>query len=178
MKDETPLYDVLRDILADVNQWLQYGEAKNGIMITVNLALIVGIGTVVTAWENVPVPIVVAGIAISIGLLVGSMFSLVSFFPKLQKHSYAPADRALEGGNLLFFGDIEKYAPRSYLEALAASLGAKVGTHRLHEDLASQIVTNSIIATKKFKLFAIALRVSAYAIFFPVVAGLSYWGSL
>lgn len=53
-----------------------------------------------------------------------------------------------------------------------------MGTHRLHEDLASQIVTNSIIATKKFKLFAFALKVSAYAIFFPVVAGLSYWGSL
>jgi hypothetical protein len=177
MTNTPSLYESLRDALTDVNQWLQFAEAKNGILITLDMAIVVGIGTIATSWNYIPLPIVISSISISVGLMIGASVSFLSFFPRLEKHHGLPDGPNRVGGNLFFFGDIAGYDPQYYLRQVIDSVGTSERALRIHQDLANQIVTNSRIALRKFRLFSIGLKFSAGAIFFPSVAVLTYLGS-
>jgi hypothetical protein len=75
-----------------------------------------------------------------------------------------------EQDNLMFYGDIVKYEPKSFLYAIYKQEGIKPkATSHFEIDLAEQIVTNSGIADWKYQLFKIALWSTLSAVITPLL---------
>jgi hypothetical protein len=164
-------YQALRDVLSDVNGWLHYAEAKNAALIGANFAISVALVAAVTAMEGGD-PVWLGSIAATAGtLLLGGIVSLTSFFAKLSPPA-SPASSSSWTGNTLYFGDLVKIDPESYLGVMRSSLGATGDASQIEKDLAGQIIVNSRIASPKFLRFNTALRITICGLTIPPVAGI------
>jgi hypothetical protein len=168
--DERPsTYTLLRDILNDVNHWLQFAEAKNAVLVTFDLALVVGIGTIASTGSNLPeffkeISLITCG-----GLTISALMAMSSFFPSLIRFLDPETAGSNFTGNPFYFGDLATASGQTLLNALYSKSGGG-GRGALDGDLANQIVTNSKITLRKFGAFTWALRVAGAFILFALIA--------
>jgi hypothetical protein len=163
--------------LDSVNQWLKYGEAKNGILLTLCIAGLAGIASYVSAKDPInkqieDLLVVGAGTLVAVSLPV-----LASFFPILNPTGALASLWAhpSESDNLEYFGHLRKYDGASLVAKIAERYFAGAGDEARGDlvllDLADQVVTNSRIAWDKFLYF----RASVYSLAVGFVAmGLTY----
>lgn len=151
----------LRYILATVNEWLKFAEAKNGALLVADIAVLVGIFSLQSepAGHRVLVQL-------SIPLLIASgTSSLVSYIPQMRALSYPSKKGAQKRSNLLFYGHIAEHDPQSYIETLyAESGGAPSNVTPIEVGYAEQIITNSRIAVKKYRCFRVGLWLTILAL--------------
>src|SRR5690606_22776252 len=156
------------DILSDVNQWLHFSEAKNAVLVTFDLALVVGIGTIATTGIGLPESFTVLSTVVCLGLMASAIIALSSFFPSFLKFLDSEVGDSYEG-NVFYFGDLSSASSCDFLTEIYRKASGHERT-AFDVDLANQIVTNSRIAIRKLRVFTFALRISVAFLLFAFFA--------
>lgn len=164
MTTDTDLQVVLRDLLSLAHQQVQFAEAKNGALLTLNFALIVGIVAVsrdslVWQWKAY-----MFTVAASIGL--AGLMAVVSFMPRLSPIKDVSS---ASSGNVAFTGDIAKMGAAVFLLDLMKKLGTSVKPSGYCIDLADQVYVNARIAATKFRWFQLAAIITVLGLVLPSV---------
>ncbi len=165
------LTDQLRETFKLVNEWLRFAEAKNAAIFGANAGLAFGVAK---ALFDSPPP---AEIWMKVGLcgallcsVCACLVALSSFLPQLrfQKSS---AIALHPHHSLLYFGALQSFKADALVNSTLLALRQDAdGISEIDRHYADQIVTNSGITTKKYKLFARAGWLTFAAILFPVFA--------
>ena len=159
----------LKDIFNNVNEWLKFAEAKNGILIALlgtALFTLLDKSTSILFLNNISISnntlvikfdinlfVSLYLVFLIIFLVIAISIMLISFLPQ-TKQVFKIKDIKNENDNSLFYGDIIKYTPEEYLEFIEPD---RENFSRSELDYAYQIVINSHIAYKKYKYFELAL---------------------
>ncbi|MEZ9060436.1 Pycsar system effector family protein [Vibrio pelagius] len=143
----------LEKVFSNVNDWLKFAETKSASLTAANGVVLFGVLRVTKDIEFS----VVSEAMIYISLVcfgLSLLFCLSSFIPSLSLPWAHKKSSVQESDNLLFFGHIENYTPKSYLNKLSKSIGVNEYCASKYEYmLASQIITNSVIASYKYSVF-------------------------
>ena len=151
---EKNVEETLWRVFENINRWLQYAERKNAVVLTfigIQLTLIKVLVKDIDGWLFI-LSLVVLGLCF--------VTTLISFFPQTiipwWFYFYSKSsDETSEEDNLLFYGHIKKYSQSAYVDTMEKYLGGVIRGHRTLEDLCGQIVRNSEIASKKFRIFKV-----------------------
>lgn len=173
--------DKLLSILAIVNEWLRFAEAKNAVLLAFCGAAITAIVTYLAAAKPLTWPTTIGLGTSALLLCISSLVSSLSFIPKtdldhLIWRRRRPKKNACSSqesnDNLYYFNSLRKYDSYSLLDALNKDyFDSRVPKPYKKEDLdlASQITINSDIASGKFMLFAASARILVCSIAFALV---------
>jgi hypothetical protein len=103
---------LLKETLDSVVRWLTFAEAKNGLLVAANSALLVGATQLVSAgwWQNANLglkcSVLIGGVCSTIALV----FAMIALLPRTalpwEKSSGLPET---EKDSFIFFGHIAKY---------------------------------------------------------------------
>ena len=143
--------DRLWRIFENVNNWLEYAERKNAIVLLF-------IGTQLTLGKLFIERLDGWLLACAIALGICFLLTLASFFPKTaltwSVYFWAESTEAQSPtDNLLYFADVSKYSKAEYIGALEVYLKEDFSEQKYLEDLCGQIVANSKITMAKFNIF-------------------------
>lgn len=179
-ENKKQLEDLLWNIFKNVNSWLEFAEKKNGV-----LATAVGISSALNFFNANSTLLTFASFAgglKTIGILLvlfAWLVAISSFLPqmefmKLLRKLYPrefqfglfekvtvktePQANHHSEDNLLFWGHINKYNPDDYLNAIQLKYDLNGEAGNLARQLSAQIVTNSVISTRKYRLFSRSLK--------------------
>ena len=161
MSEENNVLDELKHILEEVKTWLHFGESKHGALLAINLILIFKCTDFfINIEEKKIIGSKVFLIIIMTLYLFSTIISLISFMPKLNKLDDSDVDEDSNSttNNLLnFFGDIKKYSSsKQYLRDVYYKYFNMEQTSNfplIEQDYAKEIIINSQITNRKFKLF-------------------------
>ena len=162
----------LIQIFANINDWLKYSEVKNGVLLSLNSAVVMGF---ISLLKDAPIPL---KFSINLCLIPSFTLSLIvllsSFLPILDKlFNKKDEIREINGDNinLLFYGDLRKLSTSVYLKLLYQSCNEVIpeSFEKLELDLANQIIINSVITYRKLIFF----RIGAYIDFIGIFSGIS-----
>lgn len=158
-----PVEAKLTTLLATVNEWLKFAEAKNGGAVGLGsgaVAILLGYlseggfsffaGTLLT----------LGGICFVLSAVVG----ITSFSPRIDflRLKAQRLGKPTRSDNLFFFGHLAKYSPRGLVDAIVDKYLDEEAQedHELKDlqlDLASQVTINARITMWKLRLFNIAV---------------------
>ena len=167
--------DHLYKIFQNVNDWLKFSEAKNAMLIAFNGASIYGLmklldlNTVKTVAFFQVILVIVIGI-----IVISTVVALISFVPQVtivKPEEWFARDISK---NIFFFEYLKNQGPEEILREVSQP-DEPADFSTLERDLAVQIQQNSIIASRKFGYFTIALWITIAAYITVVVAGLLFW---
>ena len=154
----------LKTIFGNVNDWLKFAEAKNGVLITLNGgAIFAFISSFKDKLTLSGVDFLSAEFLFRIFCLeflacclISLLISLLSFLPQTkEKVFFFPPEPKRTNDNPLYFGDIQKYTAVELLDLIKDNHQSSYTQMEKH--YASQIVINSIITDRKVKYFKLAL---------------------
>lgn len=159
---------LLQFIFSNVNDWLKFGEAKNGAIFTFDSALMVAMLSAYPLDKLRPLSSYVH-VCLTLALLflvASAFFSLLSFLPKLSIP--VSSDETIRADdNILYFGHLKNYTPDGLLVRLEIDSGNQT---KLQRDFAVQIVTNSQIAWRKYRHFSISAWLLLGALLSPLLS--------
>ena len=147
-------YEAMSTVFGDIRGQVQFAEAKNGALFASTMALIIGIATILGSMAVVPKSVLIWLGSTGFGLAGAALMALLSFLPVMgtKRHRHSRGSDS-EGENLIFWGEIQRFTPTAYAEAFLKVMQIEALAPRLIVDLAEQIVINSSIAHRKFRLF-------------------------
>jgi len=174
----------LEYLFDNVNRWLQFAEAKNGVTLTASGAALFGVFHVIYSLK-VP-PLHPALTVMAFGLIAVILSSLLSFWSKLfigqtfaeKFYDKLIGQRVLTGArsrvpiemrSLMFYGHIRLFECSEYQQTLARFLGQKSPLTAWQKTLAEQIWVNSRIAYRKYTLFNVSIDLVFLAILASVL---------
>lgn len=146
------IYRILQDILRDIWEQQQYSELKNGVLLTLNVAIF---AIILRMYFQVKELIssnsfnkIIFFILILI-YIIHIFLILKSFFPKHR-------DNESNNINIFFFGDIQKVTSKDYLDLVIKKIESE-DTETINKDylldLSNQIVKLSEITQFKYTSF-------------------------
>lgn len=172
-KDEINMTDELKDIFDNVNNWLKFAEAKNATMTAGNGLVIFGVSKLILMKDLNINEYLLYYIYFSLFMMTLSfVVALISFMPNVKLPSYIFNNNEKKANNLLFFGSIMEYNEDNYLRDLKDTLGLENDNYKknkINQMYANQIIINSKIAMKKYKLFNMSLHFTLVAILSPIL---------
>lgn len=165
------IVDELKSIFENVNGWLKFAEAKNGALVAINGVFIFKCTDfLINLRDGKIFGNKIFLIAIMTFFLIALLFVFVSFLPDVSKKSDEEEneedkcvkckDRKCEN-ILMFYGDIAKYTdPKLYLNDLYMYYydSSKEEFNKKELDYAKEIIINSQITLRKFKIFKYSIR--------------------
>jgi hypothetical protein len=160
----------LESILDKSVDWLKFAEAKNGVILALNGAILFGISRLALGYtfDNKWLAYY-ALMAVGL-LLVSILIALLSFIPRLEAPFWMSYPSKPDKFNVIFFGHICTTSVQDYLNKYYETLEI-AGVHsKLDNQFANQIVINSKVAFIKFKQFEIAIWFTIAALLTPVGA--------
>lgn len=165
----------LKDIFANINDWLKYAEAKSATLIAGNGALIFGM-TETIKDSDIPKSIEYYSYMSMTLCLISMIICLLSVVPSLSMPWESKLHSVKETDNLLYFQDISKYTPINFLKNLSSRLNITACDFSGYQkDLAKQIIINSTIACKKYEFFKVAILFTVAALISPLGVLLLIW---
>ncbi|HYX34650.1 MAG TPA: Pycsar system effector family protein [Oligoflexus sp.] len=162
------LRDELRAILENVNKWLQHAESKNGAVITLNGASFFAIKGAFDLDK--------AGFLMKIYLgfllfciVVALVSSLLSFLPQ-TKISWISSKALTDAkDNVYFFGHLLNFQSNELIDRLKTDPGYQnYSEGEIDVALADQIITNSMIARRKYQYFKFSIWITLFGILTPI----------
>jgi len=158
------MYDKLKDIFQNVNDWLKFAEAKHGALMVLNSGVIFGVLSVRKDYLMVPNYIIMLTLAcLSLSLLC----SCISMFPRHRKQiGNKPKPK---NTNLFFNGHLALYDVADLKEELNKRNNSTHTFTELEENLIQQTIIAASIATRKYILFKRALIATVCAFIVPVI---------
>jgi hypothetical protein len=170
----------LKFIFSNVNEWLKFAEAKNGVLIAFNGAAIWGV------LQNLPIIcdisemlMLPAYIFLSFAF-AGIIVSFFSFMPALtlSKKAQKAIDKAIiKDHSAIFFRDVGKFNADDYLKILHTRSKAEKSdeSNSFLLDIANQIIANSRNTWLKYRMFFWALNITLIGMIVPIPFLLVYW---
>lgn len=156
-----------------VNEWLKFGEAKNGALVTLNGAAIVGMHNVVKMYS----PLDWWGSTwlwwATACCLLSMAIGLSSFYARTKVGAFSFAKGGADGGSAIYFGHLADMEKAELRKRVAPDLDATEVEYL--DDMASQVIINAKLARKKMALFNGALLVTMAGALTPVGMLLYYW---
>lgn len=147
--------DDLKFAFANVNDWLKFAEAKNGGLLALNVATLIGIlqcdKELFGAYHEIRAILIIA-FCLSSAICVYSISPIVNktqLFKKLKPEVFNAQKHKL---NYLFFGNTARLTSGQFQEIFLLRV-SNITLTDADKDLASQIVQNSEIALQKFVIF-------------------------
>ncbi|WP_187969615.1 Pycsar system effector family protein [Aquibium microcysteis] len=156
--------DQLNRLLDLAHHQVHFAEAKNGALITLNFALIVGMAAISgeeIAWQW---RVYMFSVGATLGL--AGIVAMLSFLPRLTP---IPDEVRKIGGNVAFTGDIAMMGSGSLLLALKSKMVLTDDPTPYCRDLAEQTYVNARIAATKFRRFRLAMWLTVGGFLFPTV---------
>ena len=154
----------LKNVFTNINDWLKFAETKTATLLTGNGLLIFGILRTIKGQEISSTQMSIIHFVLLM-LILSLLICLISFIPSLKLPWLVTSKKPTESDNLLFFVDVSKYDSKSYLEKLFSSTEKPERSFTAIEKYyAEQIIANSIIALKKFRLFSFAIWLTVIAV--------------
>lgn len=149
------------------DKWLSFAEAKNAALIALNLAMC----GVIVKWIGKPIDsfcvkrLLIADLAL---FIISLLIALFSFFPNLSKTPKINSDSKKKDSNfnLIFYGDIQSFSSaEEYIRyfCLQCKYPLSETLKRPFIDFANEIIINSQITVRKYKLFKCALNFDIFA---------------
>jgi uncharacterized membrane protein len=170
----------LKEIFGYVNSWLSHAEAKNGAIVVLNGACIMGIATLLLGKDNnINNLLRIYLIVTLVILLLSTGISLISFFPMTSKFE-DKGDNDNQNSIFLFYGDIAKcknsrqYVLSIYKNYFNDSTKRQDDITRLEDDYAKEIIYNSVVTVRKYNCFKISLILTVCAFISPLIFVLGY----
>lgn len=152
--------DLLEKIFSNVNYWLAFAEAKHAM----NIAGVIAILSFVVDLNKCNK----LYILICVFLLISALLSFLSFFPTISK-KFKWKMKNNCGSNLLFYEDIKEYTVDDYLNAINDSIKFDEKETRIDVDYSNEIIVNSKITSRKYKLFKCAIFFDILSFFLLVM---------
>ena len=160
--------DYFEKQLDRTDKWLSFAEAKNAALIALNLAMC----GVIVKWIGKPEidpfcvkRLLIADLAL---FIISLLIALFSFFPNLSKTPKINSDSKKKDSNfnLVFYGDIQSFSSaEEYIRyfCLQCKYPLSKTLKRPFIDFANEIIINSQITVRKYKLFKCALNFDIFA---------------
>lgn len=148
--------DELQYIFSLVNQWLKFAEKKCAVLLAANSGALTALLKVKIAEKQTVLNLIGPyGLAALALIVVSTFFCLISFFPRLKNL----INFSSEGNkNLTYFGDLAHTKDKELLKNLNNQGNENNnGFTKIEIDLANQIISNSKIALRKYRLFRCSL---------------------
>ena len=148
----------LNQIFINVNDWLKYSEAKNGVLLALNGAMLMGLISILKdasdpfkasiTWCLIP------SFTLSLIILISSFLPIRDRFFNMN---YDPREANVNNTNLLYYGDIRNLPILDYLGLLYQSYNEEIpeSYEKPEKDLANQIINTSAITYRKLSFFKI-----------------------
>lgn len=166
MVENKPLDELLSEVFENVNNWLNFAEAKNAA----NIALVIASIAAIVSYNEINCFLYL----VSLFFILSGIFSMLSFLPKLTGKSKirkildcitSCLKKDTTEENLLFFEDIKKYSKEEYVKKINEVYynysDKQITKYQL--DLSNEIIYNSYIASLKYWLFKIAILLDIIA---------------
>lgn len=131
-----------KDIFENINNWLRYAEAKNGILISFNGVLLFSSLSLFKDFKHLPNFREYLAVFIVL-ILISMLINLLSFIPKTLSNT-------TNTDNVIYWKSIAKQDENKFKEEVE-----KADT--VISSLNDEIIINSKIALAKFRIFNIAL---------------------
>lgn len=170
-KNNERLTGFLEKQLERTTTWLSFAEAKNAAIVAFNIALA---QICFDSLEKANIPAIIY-LALS-ALAIATFISLSSFAPKLFAHptiepkGLGKKERPI---NLLFFGSIAEISDeKELLQEIKRQYfqdDSNIVNNQMDTDLGKELLENSRIANRKYKLFNCALAFDILTIVMLVV---------
>lgn len=158
------LDELLEKNFSNVNSWLNFAEAKNAA----NIAFVVACIAAIFSLDDMNVLLYI----LCLFLIISGMCSLVSFLPRLGNKVASKITsnsknrkRKAKEDNLIFFENIKEYSGDTYLKQVCKLYfdENKYNPTKYQLDLSDEIVYNSDIVSRKYKLFKVAVYLDIVA---------------
>jgi len=147
------MYNRLKDIFDNVNEWLKFAEAKHAGLIALNSGIFFGTLTLYKDYKDtIPGPLILFSFFFIIASFVTSFISL---FPRDDRE--IEKKKRPKKANLFFSGDLAMFDKNDLKAELLKQANVDHSFDGLEDDLIHQIIINATIATKKYRLFKVAL---------------------
>lgn len=154
------LTDLLDKIFSNVNYWLSFAEAKNAM----NIAAVIALLSIIL---DVQAGNLLIGLS-SVLLIISGVISFASFIPIL--HIKKNDQKDIKKENLLFYDDIKKYSEQEYLKKTKEYFDGKDGSkEKLNSFLSEEIVINSKITSRKYKMFKLAMILNILSLILLII---------
>jgi hypothetical protein len=148
-------------IFQNVNDWLKFAEAKNGVLLAFSGAAITATVTLLATADKFPNSLKIGLLITTILLSICSLICSLSFLPKTNLERVLPLNRKYkQDDNFWFYGHLQKYNASDLLEVLNKPYfedKLNLPYKKEYEDIAGQITINARIAFLKFQVFSYAL---------------------
>lgn len=162
--------EILKDIFENVNKWLHFAEAKNAALIGLNGVFLFKSIDFLRLSNNQCIGLPLLSTLL---FLAGIFISLFSFLPNVAKIKEIKIDVDNEDNKnniLIFFSDIKDYkdSKQFLVDIHKFYFNNNIDKDLLNKielDYAKEIHINSLIASKKYKLFKWSLKLNLVAIF-------------
>ena len=153
-------------ISQNVNDWLKFAEAKNGILLAFSGTAITATITILSTAQSLPNSLKIGLLLTTIILCICALACSLSFLPRTNLERVLGLRRNLNNtnpdkDNLWFFGHLHKYKPIELLEALNKH---NIPYKKEYQDIAAQITVNAEITFLKFRIFTYAIYILIAAI--------------
>lgn len=158
------LDELLEKNFSNVNSWLNFAEAKNAA----NIAFVVACIAAIFDLQDVNGILYI----LCISFIISGIISLISFLPRLENKvdrktfSFLKNEkRKAKEDNLIFFENIKLYSGDTYIQQICKTYFSEneYNPTKYQLDLSDEIVYNSNIASRKYKLFKIAVDLDIIA---------------
>jgi hypothetical protein len=155
----------LKFICDEITSILRYAESKHSIFIAFNgVAIFSGMGILRSLFSGESDPVVKYIMCFTMFCLMLAICScMLSFFPQILKDSLKTEQQ--DKTNILFFEHIKAHTVDSYIKIVCDKYGANpqdIG--QLERCIIAQIIVNATLASRKFRLFKIAVSFDMLAV--------------
>lgn len=166
----------LKYIFSNVNDWLKYSEAKNGVLLALNGGIIMGIFSLLKDISILIAPYIKWLILPC--FMLSLIILLISFLPirdKFFKRNFDLSSVKLTELNLFYFGDLKYLTTTIFLKRIYEAYNKDVPNEfpQIERNLANQILNNSTIADRKLTLFTISAYIDFAAVIITIIVLLS-----
>lgn len=146
-------------------EMVKFGETKNTTLIAFNGGIIIGI---VQLLKDVNICWINYYLIYALLMCVISIF--ISFSGLIAKIKHTTNDVPMRrNSNLMFFATISNLTVEELVSKLKTEYGCESANPRHEEDVAMQAIITSQIATRKFKLFNLAISFTFAGLLTPLI---------
>jgi hypothetical protein len=162
----------LKEVFSTVNDFLKFAEAKNGALIAFNSGAVWASLSFLKDCNDTGIIFTFSSFALmNIVSLIIAFWSFIAITDNTTKGGQS----AHHDDNLAFFGHIAKLHEDELIKAISTKYNIASSNESIEKDIANQIVINSRITLRKFKLFNTAIKLTLASIFISVIIYITYY---
>lgn len=171
------LIEWLKFIHQQVNDQLKFGESKNGAVLILNSAIVIGYLTLLPfSLSDCPPTILIYSISFLFFNTAAILISLCSLLPDLD-NEIKQTSKNTNDVNLLFFIDLSFLSEEELILRMINELQLQTNCENspFAKQLANQIIKLSIIGKNKHRHFVFAIWLTIFGITTPVIGTIVFF---